>query len=372
MKAICLFVSLVFSTSLIFAQQKGPNISFIKEIHDFGKISEEKGKVTYKFEFINTGSEPLIINEVKASCGCTTPEWSKTPTLPGSKGYIVATFDPTGRPGRFDKSISVMTNSVENATKVLRIQGDVTAKQQTLNDLYPRDLGDLRMKSNHLGFGKVFKDQPVTKTLEIANVSDHPIKVTFNNVSPHLTIKTIPEILKPNEQGVLEATYNASDSKEWGFVIDKVMVVINGKTDFNKEFTLSADISEDFSKLTPDQRLNAPKCTFENTVYDFGTIGQNTTVEFKYVFKNEGKSDLIIRQVKSTCGCTVVNPEKSTLQPGESSSLKAIFSSGNRSGTQNKIVTVITNDPSNPIIRLYLKGTVIGPAETNPKSKDNE
>ncbi len=63
------------------------------------------------FSFTNTGKVPLILNDVKASCGCTTPEWTKEPVLPGKNGTIRVTFNPKNRPGSFSKTIQVNSNA---------------------------------------------------------------------------------------------------------------------------------------------------------------------------------------------------------------------------------------------------------------------
>src|SRR5690554_2298404 len=61
------------------AQNTKAQLSFEKKVHDFGSIKEEGGTVAYTFEFTNTGQMPLVIHNVRASCGCTTPEWTRTP-----------------------------------------------------------------------------------------------------------------------------------------------------------------------------------------------------------------------------------------------------------------------------------------------------
>lgn len=367
-----LFFLLLLAIYLPFAisQQKGPNVSFDSEEHNFGKIKEQEGKVTFKFTFINTGSEPLILNDVKASCGCTAPDWSKEPVLPGKKGHISVTFDPEGRPGNFTKTISVSSNSIDNPMKMLKIMGDVIPKPQTLNELYPRDMGELRLETNILSFGKIYKDEKSTKTVKILNASDKPLKVTFATVPAYITVKTIPEIFQSNETGVLEITYDASKTTDWDFVLNKITLVLNGKTDVNKTFNISANIAENFSKLTPEQLANAPKVKFDAETYDFGTTAQNVIVEHKYTFKNEGKSDLIIRKVKSTCGCTVVKPDKDIIKPGESSSIKVTFNPAGRNGKETKLVTFISNDPTNPVTRLYINGIVKG--NETPENSLNE
>lgn len=107
---------------------QGPGIVFASQSYDFGKIKEEDGSVTTTFEFTNNGSEPLILSEVRASCGCTTPDWTKEPVAPGAKGFVKATYNTKGRPGMFEKSITVKSNAAENGgTVVLTIKGEVIA-----------------------------------------------------------------------------------------------------------------------------------------------------------------------------------------------------------------------------------------------------
>ncbi|MGL4956614.1 MAG: DUF1573 domain-containing protein, partial [Bacteroidales bacterium] len=99
MRQKLMFVAvLAFTFSSVFAQMQ-----FVKTSHDFGQVPEAGGLVTYAFEFANTGKTPIIITDVKSSCGCTTPEWTKQPVLPGKTGSIKAIFDPKDRPGIFDK-----------------------------------------------------------------------------------------------------------------------------------------------------------------------------------------------------------------------------------------------------------------------------
>lgn len=101
-----------------------PVMKFEKEIHDFGKI--KKGdKVTYDFKFTNTGKSPLIITDAIATCGCTKPEWPKTPVKPGEAGTIHVTFDSTGKMGLQDKMITVTANTNPSQTRVHLI-GEVT------------------------------------------------------------------------------------------------------------------------------------------------------------------------------------------------------------------------------------------------------
>ncbi|MBW6497676.1 MAG: DUF1573 domain-containing protein [Bacteroidales bacterium] len=105
---------------------KTDSIVFDKMVHDYGTI-EQGGDGNCEFIFTNTGDEPLVLTAVRASCGCTLPEWSKEPIAPGKTGVIKVKYD-TRRVGPINKVIRVASNA-ENANVVLRITGNVVAKQ---------------------------------------------------------------------------------------------------------------------------------------------------------------------------------------------------------------------------------------------------
>jgi Protein of unknown function (DUF1573) len=92
--------------------------------HDFGTVKQGT-PVVHEFRFTNTGKIPLVITNVQASCGCTTPSWSKEPVQPGQTGFIKATYSAASV-GAFDKPITVTAN-IERGTFVLKIKGEVTA-----------------------------------------------------------------------------------------------------------------------------------------------------------------------------------------------------------------------------------------------------
>lgn len=102
---------------------QNPDLSmkFMKEEHNFGTIPEGPA-VTTDFEFKNIGKEPIVLSNVQASCGCTTPHWTKEPVLPGKTGKISATYNTQGRPGPIMKTITVTSNV---GTKVVKITGNV-------------------------------------------------------------------------------------------------------------------------------------------------------------------------------------------------------------------------------------------------------
>jgi len=131
MKRILLLSALVcMFAGMAKAQERAAVISAIDSaVFDFGNVKEADGPVSHVFKLKNTGEAPLVITSANASCGCTTPEWTKEPIAPGKSGEIKVTYNVVGRPGQFTKTINVVSN-VKTGTYVLTIKGNVIPKQQ--------------------------------------------------------------------------------------------------------------------------------------------------------------------------------------------------------------------------------------------------
>ena len=97
------------------------NMQFEAENHNFGTVAEGP-TADYTFTFVNTGKEPIVIQRVQPACGCTAADWSKEPILPGQKGFAKAVYNTQGRPGPFNKTVTVLTNA---GAKVLSFMGEV-------------------------------------------------------------------------------------------------------------------------------------------------------------------------------------------------------------------------------------------------------
>ncbi len=127
-KTLLLAAMLVFGMTATMAQKEA-QIKFDTLTHDFGTFPESSPVVSYTFTYTNTGEKPLVINQAVASCGCTVPEYTKTPVKPGEKGQIKVTYNGTGKfPGHFKKSITVRTNGEVELTR-LYIEGTMEEKK---------------------------------------------------------------------------------------------------------------------------------------------------------------------------------------------------------------------------------------------------
>lgn len=331
--------------------------------HDFGTFKEEAGRQTFDFMVTNTGTEPLVIQNVQASCGCTTPEWTKQPIPAGAKGKVTAIFDPKDRPGQFNKTLSVYTNTKPEVV-VLVIKGEVIAHEKTVEESFTFPVGAIRFESNHLAFTNVKKNEKKMRVMQLMNTSSAPVKLEFDGLPPHLVLKSNPETLKPGQKGIVEGTFDANKNAGWGNVSDMIKIKLNGVAQENVYYYVSANLVEDFSTLSKTELENAPVFKIESTTVDLGKLKGATKSEVEYKFTNTGKSDLFIRFIRSTCGCTAVQQGNQGIgiKPGASSSIKAVFDSGSYSGKVTKAIYVYTNDPKNSELVLMLTADVAQPA----------
>lgn len=106
------------------ADSSGAVMEVQSDSYDFGEIKEGE-KVEHEFTFTNTGNEPLIISKVQASCGCTTPEYSKNPIAPGEAGKVKVVFNSAGQSGKQHKVITVTSNAA-SPNALLHLRGEVT------------------------------------------------------------------------------------------------------------------------------------------------------------------------------------------------------------------------------------------------------
>lgn len=342
---------LAFTACMAVAQ---PVIVFDEQRHDFGTIPEKGGKVTCDFTFQNTGNEPLIISNVRTTCGCTAPQYTQEPILPGNKGNIKITFNPVGRPGKFSKSIYVYTNTDPERT-ILRIIGEVTRDEQEQQEQYAYHVGNLALKSLHIPLDKIIKGRLTTGFIEVENTGESPLTPEIEDLPPHITAQFVPATLQQKEKGILKITYDPDKTGDWGYRRDEFK--INGASvgiqpDDPAKYntvTLSGTLQEDFDSYTEEQRENAPILVIGNRNIDFKVIKGTQKVQREIYIFNAGLSPLTIHKVRSDNSVIKADIKRDKLKPGQSTKLIVeIDPMRARSNIIMSDIYVVSNDPGNP------------------------
>ena len=352
-KIITLCLLTVLGFTAVYAQNKAV-IEIKKKVHDFGNIKESAGEARCTFEIENKGNAPLVINNVTASCGCTTPEWTKAPIAPGRKGTIKVGFNPAGRPGPFDKTITVHSNATE-ANIVLRIKGNVEQKVLTIEEQYPEVIGGLRLKNKVLSMERINNTSSRTETMEVYNNGTTPVIISFEKVPAHIKMEASPVSLGAKQKGTIKCTYMAAQKKEFGPVNDVITVKANNT---KGSITVQANIEEDISKLSAADFEKAPTAVVRSSSADIGTIKKGQPASATYEITNNGKSDLLIRKVTADCNCIQATANPQTVKPGQKTTITAKLDSKNESGEKFYNITVTTNAPRQQSVNLFMVGAV--------------
>ncbi|MBB6459166.1 DUF1573 domain-containing protein [Flammeovirga kamogawensis] len=337
-----------------YAQSK---IVFEKTVHDFGDINEIDGDADVIFDFTNQGNKSLILTSVKASCGCTTPNWSTDPVAVKEKGFIQVSYSTKNRPGPFTKTISVRTNGTPQVL-LLTIKGNVKPRPKGPKDWYPMEVGNLRFKTTHVVFGNILTTEKDTLSTIIYNQGDLPIKLKFDEVKVPEYIKVwgSADKLSPKDTVTLFISYDAAMKNDYGYLFEYFQLPTNDMNTPRKRINISSHIKEDFSEV--ENSGTQPEVSFDKDVIDFGIMKALDKEKGSFTITNNGTAELIIRKVKASCGCTATKPQKTQLAPGESTKLDVTFSAGNYNREVTKTISIVTNDPKNAEKTLSIKANV--------------
>ena len=218
-----IFASAVAMLISVVAMAQKADIKFDTDFHDFGEIQEADGLVTYEFTYTNAGATPLVLHNVQASCGCTTPEWTRTPIQPKGKGSIKVTFNPANRPGSFNKTITVQSNA-SSPVKTLRISGNVLQKPKTMEDEYPIVMDGLRLTDSHLAITKIAPNETKIAEIKAWNNSSSDLTPAFLNVPSHIQIASIPATIKAGETlGFDGRVVSIGEGQEYADMLQKLV-----------------------------------------------------------------------------------------------------------------------------------------------------
>lgn len=291
---------------------------------NFGEIREQDGRVTHTFLGRNEGKEPLVIVEVTASCGCTTPEFSRQPILPGEQTQITVTFDPLNRPGSFSKELSVFSSRRERVAR-LRVTGSVIARERSLEEVYPFDLGaGLRLDGTFHAFAYLYRGREASTQFRAVNTTDEPVHLRLESLSPNSTLTlTYPRELAPGEHIHIGISCRVpTDSPTYGTVQEEVALYLNGR---RAPRTL---ILHGIAVDPPGDRGPAPRMQLSESIIRFGTLHRSAGRQNRPLYiSNTGDTTLCVRAVE--------------LQPGIGCSLRA----GDRIAPGETREATVTLDP---------------------------
>ncbi|GAB1474176.1 hypothetical protein MASR2M69_16170 [Bacteroidota bacterium] len=351
------FFTLLFVLFTTVTYSQVPVVEFDKMVHDFGDIMLKSGKHTHTFNFKNIGKQPVVIQTVISSCGCTVPEWTKSPVMPGASGKIKITFLNDQGPYPFDKSLTVFVTGVARPI-ILRIKGVVHDKQKTLKELYPERFAEAGFRSSVIDLDNISQGDTRNEIIEFANLSQKTIEVSFTPVSKGLNITANPSKIEPGAKSQMQVTLNTKEEINWGDTEYNAKVLINGKEVTGKFLRIFANIRDNFADMTKEDIENAPLPMANTSSFDFGKVKAGTEITTTFKIRNIGKKDLLIHKI-DTGDKKVTAKYVKKIASGEAGNVEIKINTTDEFGEKGFILALITNSPSRPIVNLVITGNVI-------------
>jgi len=344
---ILILISLAFQS---WSQQAEPLI-FREKMFDFGEIEERKGVADHEFIFTNNSGRPVKILSVQVSCGCTTPGWSQNPVPQAKNGFIKVSFDPKGRPGYFNKSLTVTTDWDTNPI-ILQIKGQVVTGAEEETSDFPIANGNLYFKTKSFNFGKAFINKdPARKQFPVMNKGTLPIKF-LEVAKPAYVNVEVPVVLAPQEIGAIVVSYDARQKNQFGFASDNIQITTDDAGQELKSISVYAMLEEYYPLPSGEDATRMPILTIREETIDLGHFRQSATIDRGVMIKNAGKKDLQIKALQGNCACIWAEVANKLIGPGDSTLLKISFKPQSRGGTQQKAITLYSNDPRSPVRRI--------------------
>jgi hypothetical protein len=330
------------------------DVRWLETDHNFGAFAEDDGKVSTVFKAVNESNAPISIESVSSSCGCTVPTYSRKEIQPGDTAEVTVVYNPTSRPGRFNKVLKVKLSN-DSITK-LEIRGVVIGSQNTIRSRFPIGDGPIKLRNNILAFGTVYTNKIKSQYIDVYNTSNEPIKPTWSNIPKYLRITTVHDTIPPGETGVYSVVLSPSNKATYGLLTDSVTFNVPGQQPLKVE--IAAIIEEDFSTLTEKQLADAPILELSADMIDLGNFSVNDgpiTREFKIT--NKGKNELLLHRIYLDDKAVALEPAFSKLKKGKSGKVKVTFDPAQFSGSLlNDRIQIITNDPSHSLAIVRLVG----------------
>lgn len=335
-------------------------LSFDKVEYNYDILSPNKVIDQTIFTCTNRGSEPIIIKKLVPSSDAVSCTITRDTINPGNMAAINVSLNTQNLSSIFDEKIEVYSTDAVLGKITLSLKGTVKEISQEIEQKYPNVLDVVRFSTATIEYDTIFYPAIATDTVGVYNPQDTAVTVMFPSIPEYMTVQLFPETIQPNSSALLVVSYNPVLRKEWGPIYDRLYIGYQGKkVNYKMKLQISGVITEDFSHMTKRQLKNAPKIKFESLVFNFDTVSQGDPVSCKYTFKNEGKTPLEIRKIKTSCGCTAGSMEKMTYAKGETGTVDVTLNTRNKHNQVSQNITIFSNDPKNPSTVLRIEGVVI-------------
>ena len=329
-------------------------IEWLEKSYDFGLFKEAAGPRTGSVRFVNRGPEEVVVTNARPSCGCTSVEYPHDPVAAGDTARIAFTYDPTGRPGKFDKSIRV---SLEPGDMIrIGIRGNVLGTPESLSMFYPVELGALRVAEETIEAGEQRQGTGRDYFVNVYNQSQDSVGPVLRPGSGVLKAASSQDVLGPGDIAAFSFYLSSNPAPAVGR--HHIPVEVSDRRSGKVLGTLWYDavVVPDNRKLSPAEVERGPRCYLIPDPIDLGIISGERTLEFSFLVQNQGKEMLEVLSAESEYPIRLKRmPEK--VKPGKASEAKGLIDVREiPAGAFKLSIIVYTNDPLHPTRTLSVAG----------------
>lgn len=347
----------------------GAEIRWLETEYDFGSFHEAGGLTSGEARFVNDGPEPTMINRVRLTCGCTSEVHTEGIINPGDTARVRFTYNPAGRPGRFEKSIKVYTGENNDLTTI-RMRGTVIGTPATLQRDYPFEAGPIRLNSKKIDFGKVRYGTSRHQFLVLYNQGSDPIAPTWSDPGNAVSVDLSEKVIPPGDLATMSIYLNTRDEEREEMMSGPVSYQFsifpdkNADPDIKIEINLLADIQPEAQDLTPEQLEAAPRAECSPRLLDLGIVSlavdkKVATFPISFTLANVGKEMMHVKRIFSRGVPLKVKRYPASLKGGKEGKVETTVDFRKfPQGPFSFKIEVLTDDPLHPVRTVTVSGEV--------------
>ena len=334
-------------------------VSFPSKSYDFGDILLSDGPVRCSFSFTNKADFPIQIFNIVSSCGCTKPTWTEGFVEPGGKGTVNVVFNNNQGPYPFDKTLTVYISNLDKPV-LLHVRGVSHEKMKPLEERFPFHIGKIGLRNMESAIGNVEQGRAKSDRIKIANLGRRSVEVKVVPLTPGFSATVSPEPIPAHS--VAELNYSVdtrrTDGLKWGKEQFLCQFEVDGER-YPDTFKVNIFIRDDFSQMDAAALERAACVGTDKSYYEFNEVDAGKAVTATFSVRNIGRSDMIVHKIEcDDAKVRVLTAYPLSLKPGATAVIKARVDTRREPGEVLSIISVLTNSPSKPVLKLFISGNI--------------
>ena len=322
--------------------------------YDFGARPRQEKELSVDFKFVNCSRDSISIKYALPSCGCTTVDWTRSKVAPGGSGVVSVTYHSEFYKFSFDRSVSVFFEG-ESAPVNLSVCGSYYDTPESLSMDFPVIKTPLAFDVDIVSLGTVCPYKPAVKEFRVANVSDKPLILSFDDFSEGLSLDTPVVKIPALSRSYLYFTVNA-DSLAWGHRSFTATPSVDGKP--LEPVVFDAIVIDDFSSLSRREMNQGAYFKVVGSVHHFGVLRAGSDARVAVTLENCSDKVLKIKSAKLNApGAEVVVPDSVAARSRGDISIH-IPASSLSAGENTMTLALVTNSPLIPYVEIPIQGYV--------------